>query len=91
MGVTFKDFVGSGTSGVIGIINTVVIPVIFTLVFLVFIWGIVNAFFLNGTNEAERAKGRNLAFWGIFGMVILFSVWGIVYLLLSTLGIAPVA
>lgn len=89
MGVTFKDFVGSGTSGIVGVINTVVIPVIFTLVFLVFIWGVVNAFFLNGANETERAKGRSLAFWGIFGMVILFSVWGIVYMLLSTLGIAP--
>ena len=90
MGVTFKNFVGSGTSGVVGVINTVVIPVVFALVFLVFIWGVVNAFFLNSANETKRAEGRSLAFWGIFGMVILFSVWGIVYLLLSTLGIAPV-
>lgn len=90
MGVTFADFVGSGTSGVIGVINTIVTPVIFALIFFVFIFGIAKAFFLNGTNEDERAKGRKLALWGIFGMVVLFSVWGIVYMLLSTLGIAPI-
>jgi hypothetical protein len=29
------------------------------------------------------------AFWGLLGMVVLFSVWGFVNLLLSTLGVAP--
>ena len=90
-GVTFAQYIGSGSTGIIGIINVVIVPVIFALSFLVFIWGIMNYFFLNGGNETKRSEGRQFALWGILGMVVLFSVWGFVSLLLSTLGIAPPA
>lgn len=89
MGTTFKDFIGSGSNGVIGVINTVIVPVIFALAFVVFIWGVVNYFFINGGDEAKRSEGRQFAFWGILGMAVLLSVWGFVNLLLSTLGITP--
>lgn len=85
--MTFAQFIGSGTTGIIGIINTVLIPVIFGLAFLVFIWGVVSSFFLHGSDETKRAEGRQFIFWGILGMVVLFSVWGFVNILLSTLGI----
>jgi hypothetical protein len=87
--MTFKDFIGSGTTGVIGALNTVVVPVIFALAFAVFVWGIVKYFFLHGDNESQREEGRSFIFWGLIGLVILFSVWGLVNILLSTLGIAP--
>lgn len=90
-GTTFAQYIGSGTTGVIGIINVVIVPVIFALSFLVFIWGIMNYFFLNGGDEVKRGEGRQFALWGILGMAVLFSVWGFVNLLLSTLGIAPSA
>lgn len=89
MGTSFKDFVGSGSDGLIGAINTIVIPVITALVFCVFVWGVVSYFFLHGDDEGKRAEGRQFIFWGILGMAVLFSVWGFVNLLLSTLGIAP--
>lgn len=87
-GVSFKNFIGGGTSGVIGIMNTLV-EILITISFGIFIWGVVNYFFINGGNENERAHGRQFIFWGIIGMVVLFSVWGIVDILLSTFGIAP--
>jgi hypothetical protein len=87
--MTFKDFIGSGSTGIIGILNTVIVPVIFALAFAVFVWGVMNYFFLHGGNEEKRSEGRQFVFWGIIGMVVLFSVWGFVNLLLSTLGIAP--
>lgn len=90
-GTSFKDFVGAGTTGIIGVLNTVVVPTIFTLAFLVFIWGVVNYFFIHGGEETKREEGRKFILWGIIGMAVLFSVWGIVNILLSTLGIAPVA
>lgn len=88
-GTSFKDFVGSGTTGVIGVLNTVVVPIIFTLVFIVFIWGVVNYFFIHGGEEGKREEGRLFILWGIIGMVVLFGVWTIVNIVLSTLGIAP--
>jgi len=86
-GTTFKDYVGNGTTGVIGAINTVVVPIIGMLIFLVFVWGVVNYFFLYAGDEKKRKEGRQFIFWGVLGMVVYFSVWGFVNLALSTLGI----
>lgn len=87
--MTFAQYIGSGSTGVVGLLNTVVVPVIFALAFLVFVWGVVNYFFFNSADEAKRAEGRSFILWGLLGIVLLFSVWGFVRLLLSTLGIAP--
>ncbi|MDE2021586.1 MAG: hypothetical protein KGI71_01525 [Patescibacteria group bacterium] len=87
--MTFAQFVGSGTTGVIGLLNTIVVPIIFALAFLVFIWGVLNHFFLHGGEDGSREEGRQFILWGVLGMVVLFSVWGIINMLLSTLGIAP--
>ncbi len=85
--MTFADFIGSGSTGIFGILNYVAIPLIFALAFAVFIWGIVKYFFLNGDDEKARASGKQFALWGVVGIALLFSIWGLVNLLLSTLGI----
>jgi Ca2+/Na+ antiporter len=87
--MTFKTLIGSGSSGLVGIINTVIVPIIFACAFVVLVWGVVSYFFIHGSDEAKRAEGRKFILWGIIGMVILLSVWGFVNLVLSTLGIMP--
>ena len=93
--MTFKDFIGSGSTGVIGVFNTVAVPVIFALAFAFFIWGIVKYFFLSPAGKesfSERGgygEGRQFVLWGVLGMVVMFSVWGLVNILLSTLCVAP--
>lgn len=87
--MSFKDFIGSGSTGIIGVLNTIVVPVIFAFAFAAFVWGVVNYFFLHGSDETKRAEGRQFVLWGLIGMVVLFSVWGFVNIMLSTLGIAP--
>ena len=88
-GTSFKDYVGNGSTGFIGLLNTVVVPVILALAFLVFVYGVVNYFFLHAGDEKKREEGRTFILWGLLGMVVLFSVWGFVNLLLSTLGLTP--
>jgi len=87
--MTFAQFVGNSSTGIIGALNTVVVPIIFTLASLTFVWGVVNYFFLHGSDEGRREEGRQFILWGIIGLAVLFSVWGFVNLMLSTLGIAP--
>ena len=89
--MTFAQFVGNSTNntGIIGVFNTVIVPVIFALAFLAFIWGIMSYFFFHGGEEQKRTEGRQFILWGIIGMVVLFSVGGVVKILLSTLGIMP--
>lgn len=89
--MTFKDFVGSGSTGIIGVVNGVVVPIIMTLAFLAFIWGVIDYFFIHGGDDSSRAEGRQFVIWGVIGLVVLYSVWAIVKILLSTLGILPAA
>jgi hypothetical protein len=75
---------------IIVVVNTVVVPVIAALTFLVFIYGIIRYFFFeNKGDEKQFSEAKSFIFWGILGLVVLFSVWGFVNLLLSTLGIMP--
>jgi zinc transporter ZupT len=83
--MTFATWV----TGIVGAINTVVIPLILALAALAFLWGVVNYFFLHSGEEDKRVEARQFVIWGLLGIVVLFSVWGLVNLLLSTLGIAP--
>ena len=87
--MTFRTFVGSGSTGLMGLINDIIVPIIFAFAFVVFIWGIVKYFFINNGDEAKISEGKQFALWGILGMVMFLSVWGFVNLLLSTLGIMP--
>lgn len=88
-GVTFKEFVGSSTTGLVGVLNTIVVPLLVTIAALAFVYGIVNAFFLNAESEEKRAEGRKIALYGIVGFVVIFSAWELVIMLLSTLKLGP--
>ena len=62
--------------------NTI-ISLFYALAFLFFLIGIVRLFFSH--SEESRQSGRKFAIWGIVALVVLFSVWGIVRVLLETL------
>ncbi|MGH7175515.1 MAG: Mbov_0395 family pilin-like conjugal transfer protein, partial [Minisyncoccia bacterium] len=81
------------TNAIISFINSALVPVLIAIAFIVFLWGIVRAYFLNGGDETARKEGHQLILWGIIGFVVIFSVWGLVNLVNSTLnlggGVAP--
>lgn len=81
--MSFKLWVDS----IVGVLSSVVIPLLVTLAGAFFLWGIVNYFFLNGSNEEKRLEGRSFVIWGLLGLVVIFSVWGLVSMLLSTFGL----
>ncbi len=87
--MTFKQFVGSGTEGVIGLINVIIVPLLIGVVFLYFVWGVVNYFFINGGDDKKREEGKQFVLWGILGITLMFTVWGIVNIVLSTFGLTP--
>lgn len=66
---------------IVPIIDGSIVPLLYALAFLFFIIGVARFFFASG--EESREKGKQFAFWGIIGFVVLFSVWGLVKLLLS--------
>jgi hypothetical protein len=86
--MTFANVVGN----IVGLINGSIIPLLFALAFIYFLINIVRYFFIQGGEEGQ-AKGKQAVLYGLIGLVILFAVWGIVNLLLSTLnsavGVSP--
>ncbi|VAW32744.1 hypothetical protein MNBD_CPR01-163 [hydrothermal vent metagenome] len=81
--MTFAQYVQT----TIGVFGSVVIPALFTLAFLFFVYGIVKYFFLSG-DSTKRTEAHSFVLWGVLGMVLLFSVWGLIHLLLVTFGIS---
>jgi hypothetical protein len=62
------------------------ILVIFTLGFFLFVWGLVQ--FLRALNEGSDAKeGKQHMLWGIVGMLVMVSVYGIIALISNTFGL----
>ena len=85
-GIDTKYIEGYYTS-ISDIINSYLVPLLIALAFATFLWGIYKYFIRDADNETEREKGKTFALYGIIGLVIIFSIWGIVSIFTSTLGL----
>jgi hypothetical protein len=63
-----------------------IIPFLFTLATVAFIWGIIQ-FFLNPENEEGRSKGKSFMLWGIIALFVMVSMWGLVGVIGNTFGV----
>lgn len=72
---------------IITMINTVIVPVIFALAFLVFVWGAFQFFVQGGADEEKRDKGKQMMLWGLIGFFVMISVWGLVNILVGTVNL----
>lgn len=62
------------------IINDIIFPILLAIAVLVIAWGIFK-FILNAGDEAARASGRSMILWGIVGIFLMLSIWGLVNIL----------
>lgn len=62
-----------------------VLPVLIALGMVYFVWGIVQYFI--GDNEEAKTKGKERIIFGIIGLAVIISVWGLVYILAGTFGL----
>lgn len=74
-------------------INAVIIDpalaLLFALGFLVFVYGVVEfMFFKRGEKGEYLGKGREHMLWGIIGMAVMMSAWGIIKVIAGTLSIS---
>ncbi len=70
------------------IINPI-IGLLFAAAMVLFIWGGAQMIFYPGT-EDKREDGKRHLFWGIIGMFIMVSVYGLLNLITSTFGLPHV-
>lgn len=74
-------------STIIYIINGVLVPVLFAIAFIVFLWGITKAYILSHGEPEEVSKGHKLILWGIIAFAVMISVWGLVNVVANTFGL----
>ncbi len=94
-GVPFCDpaTIGSASRAdivVCRIIHLVIDPVIFFLIavaLLMFMWGVMQ-FLINqsGGEEKSIAQGKQSMIWGLVGLLIMVSVYGIMHLVANSIG-----
>ena len=69
---------------IINTINNVLVPVLFAVAFVVFLWGAFDTFIVGANNEEVKEKGKNLMLWGLIGFFVMVSIWGLVNILTGT-------
>jgi fatty acid desaturase len=74
-------------SGLLIFINSALIPFLFGVAFLFFVFNIVRYLVLDGGNEEARENAKSLAIYGFGAFVFLIIFWGIVNLVVDSLGL----
>jgi hypothetical protein len=69
-----------------GILNAI-IPILITLGVIYFIWGIVQ--YVIADDEAAKEKGKNRMLYGLVGLFVIVTFWGLIEVIQNTLDIDP--
>ncbi len=71
-------------SFMINTINNIIVPVLFAIAFIVFVYGAFETFIIGANSDSVKEKGKNLMLWGLIGFFVMVSVWGLVNILTGT-------
>ncbi len=71
-------------SFIINTINNVIVPVLFAVAFIVFLWGAFQTFIMGASSEETKDKGKALMLWSLIGFFVMISIWGLVGILTGT-------
>lgn len=66
-------------------IGLAVVPFLGAVVFLVFVWGVAR-YIKSAGSEKEIKDSKNLLVWGVVGLFIMVTIWGIIAFLQSEFG-----
>lgn len=78
------------TQGVVGLINYIhslanlILPVLIAVAVVYFIWQVF--IFVIADSDEKKSKAKSQMIWGIVGLFVMVSVWGLVGILVSTFG-----
>ncbi len=79
--MTFAQFIGK----LYGIINVIVPFIVGLAVFTVF-WGIFG-YITKAGEEEKRAEAKNFILYGLLGIFMMLSLWGLVGIVVNSFGI----
>jgi hypothetical protein len=79
----------TAVTGIVGALKTwtdTLVPIVMVIAVLVFFWGIVQ-YMTAGADEEKRGAARNLMIYGVIGLFVMVSIWGLVKFLGTTFGV----
>ncbi|MBI3572305.1 hypothetical protein HY091_02115 [Candidatus Kaiserbacteria bacterium] len=77
--------VADAGSFIINTINNILVPVLFAVAFIVFLWGAFQTFIYGANSDEVKEHGKNLMLWGLIGFFVMVSIWGLVNILTGTI------
>ncbi len=66
-----------------------IVPLLFSLATVGFIWGVIQMV-INPEDAEKRKQGKMYMIWGIVALFVMLSIWGLVSILSNTFGINTV-
>jgi len=72
------------------IITSILIPMAFALCLFYFFWGVMKYIRTGAGSDEASKEGKNVMIWGVVGLFVAFSVWGIITFMRDELGIQNV-
>lgn len=73
-----------------GIINNILIPLAFALCLFYFFWGVAKYIRSGAGGEKAAEEGKQVMVWGIVGLFIATSIWGIITFIRTELSIPKI-
>lgn len=74
---------GTIITGLISIIKNGIIPLLITLATVYFLWGVIGYIMAAG-DEKKITEARYFIIYGLIGLFVIVSMWGLVNLAVST-------
>ena len=65
-----------------------IVPLLIGLAVVVFLYGVLK-FITAAGDETKRKEGKDVIIYGIIGLFVMVSVWGLVNLILGTFTLSP--
>lgn len=98
--VNFFTGIGSYSSGFTGgtgveyiaikiivLINTVAVPLLLAVAFIMFLYGVAKAYIFSHGDPDEVKQGHQFVLWGVVGFAVMVSLWGLVNIVANTFGL----
>jgi hypothetical protein len=67
-------------------INNILVPLVFAVAFIVFLYGVARYFIAGAANPEQRKNGTQIIIYSVIGFAVMMSIWGIVNLVKNSFG-----
>ena len=72
---------------IMAFINDTLIPLVFALALLMFLYGVFKYFIVGSGDESKRQEGRQMMLYSIIGFVAMVAIFGLVNIVANGLGL----